>query len=281
MESQKPVMERLEDRLHLSATIETSVPSHISPGVDYEMHVVADNTGLGGEKTDAAQWRVYNPQFFGGEYVPNVTMSLAGPAEDGLPENEYDFFKDVDMFSGENHVNLPGSFSGRLVQSQGTGPANKVGDLGVYNFSIGSMDGINWGDEMMFYINAVDFRNPDGEVQDVDRIYGTSIVTPMGDLNKDIFVGQNDLDIILAAWGDSVVPGYIADPSGDGFVGQSDLDIVLGSWGQGIRPVYQDSQTSIPEPSTLAGLVAGAGAIVAGAGRKRKDRRAVGYDSKK
>jgi len=63
----------------------------------------------------------------------------------------------------------------------------------------------------------------------------TSVVNPplAGDLDGDCFCGQNDLDIVLDAWGDSVPPGDPrADVSGDGFVGQSDLDVVLDDWGE-------------------------------------------------
>jgi hypothetical protein len=55
-----------------------------------------------------------------------------------------------------------------------------------------------------------------------------------GDLNGDNFVGQDDLDIVLDAWGDTVTEGSQPDPSGDGFVGQDDLDIVLDNWGDSL-----------------------------------------------
>jgi len=54
-----------------------------------------------------------------------------------------------------------------------------------------------------------------------------------GDLDASGFVGQADLDIILANWGDSPPADPRADPSGDNMVGQSDLDIVLYHWGEG------------------------------------------------
>ncbi len=70
-----------------------------------------------------------------------------------------------------------------------------------------------------------------------------------GDLDEDGFVGADDLDIVLAEWGDSVTPGSTPDPSGDGSVGQADLDIVLNDWGQSTQP--------IPEPLCLVMLLAG------------------------
>jgi hypothetical protein len=62
-----------------------------------------------------------------------------------------------------------------------------------------------------------------------------------GDLSGDGFVGQADLDIVLANWGCGGEGGLPlldprADASGDGFVGQADLDIVLSNWGQGTLP---------------------------------------------
>ena len=68
-----------------------------------------------------------------------------------------------------------------------------------------------------------------------------------GDRDGDGFVGQADLDIVLAVWGQNVPPADPrADTDGDGFVGQADLDCVLGDWGQGASP------PAIPEPATLA-----------------------------
>jgi len=57
-----------------------------------------------------------------------------------------------------------------------------------------------------------------------------------GDLDGNGFVGQGDLDIVLANWGDEPPADPRADPSGDGFCGQADLDIVLDDWGNGVLP---------------------------------------------
>jgi len=74
-----------------------------------------------------------------------------------------------------------------------------------------------------------------------------------GDLDKDGFVGQTDLDIILGTWGQTLSfpsDNWRPDPSGDGFVGQNDLDIVLGTWGQGTLPSCGGSGTP-PEEQTI------------------------------
>ena len=56
-----------------------------------------------------------------------------------------------------------------------------------------------------------------------------------GDRNDDGFVGQADVDIVLAMWGKSGVEisDLRADVNGDELVRQTDLDYVLADWGQG------------------------------------------------
>ncbi|MFI4859524.1 MAG: SGNH/GDSL hydrolase family protein [Phycisphaerales bacterium JB063] len=74
-----------------------------------------------------------------------------------------------------------------------------------------------------------------------------------GDLNGDGFVGAQDLDILLARWGDTVTPfdTLAGDWNGDGTVGQADLDIVQAHWGAGTPP-----GANVPEPASAAGLLA-------------------------
>ncbi|MDZ4821787.1 MAG: PQQ-dependent sugar dehydrogenase [Planctomycetota bacterium] len=69
-----------------------------------------------------------------------------------------------------------------------------------------------------------------------------------GDLDSDGFVGQDDLNLILSNWGQTVPPGNVlADYDGSGSVGQDDLNAVLSSWGQGIPPGVE----AVPEPSSV------------------------------
>ena len=82
---------------------------------------------------------------------------------------------------------------------------------------------------------------------------GVCVAGP-GDLNEDGFVGQLDLDIVLAMWGNGpIIPDGRADVNMDDFVGQTDLDYVLGGWGLGTPPT-----APVPEPATLGLLAIGA-----------------------
>ena len=59
----------------------------------------------------------------------------------------------------------------------------------------------------------------------------TGVPALAGDLNDDGFVGQADLDIVLAMWGKGpIIPDPRADVNEDDFVGQTDLDYVLADW---------------------------------------------------
>ena len=86
-----------------------------------------------------------------------------------------------------------------------------------------------------------------------------------GDRNGDGFVGQGDLDIVLAQWGRTgpEITDPRADTNGDEFVGQYDLDTVLEDWGQGTAPPV------VPEPATLGMFALGGIALLR---RKRKSR---------
>ena len=86
------------------------------------------------------------------------------------------------------------------------------------------------------------------DYRDNGTVMLTAEIALPGDLNEDGFVGQFDLDIVLAQWGNSGlnITDPRADPTGDGFVGQFDLDYVLASWGQGTPP-----SPPVPEPATL------------------------------
>ncbi|MFI4859964.1 MAG: trypsin-like serine protease [Phycisphaerales bacterium JB063] len=80
----------------------------------------------------------------------------------------------------------------------------------------------------------------------------------LGDANRDWFVDQTDLDMVLANWGSSVDPGTGADVSGDGLVSAADLDILLAQWGEGTAfPGVPLAAAVVPEPGSLALLATG------------------------
>lgn len=70
----------------------------------------------------------------------------------------------------------------------------------------------------------------------------------LGDLTGDGFVDVQDLDLLLANWGDTTVAGdwFAGDADGDGSIGQGDLTVVLDHWSNGTPPSPQ-----IPEPSSI------------------------------
>ncbi len=90
-----------------------------------------------------------------------------------------------------------------------------------------------------------------------------------GDLNRDGFVGIDDLGNVLGNWNGNVSPGDMlqGDPSGDGFVGIEDMNLVLGNWNAGTPPPPAGELASavIPEPGSVALL----GVCVVAAIRRR------------
>lgn len=75
-----------------------------------------------------------------------------------------------------------------------------------------------------------------------------------GDLTGDFLVDEDDLAVVLGAWGVTVTAGnrLAGDPSGDGVVGIRDLDTVLANWSAPTPPAV-----NVPEPSGVASLAAG------------------------
>ncbi|MFI4861608.1 MAG: PEP-CTERM sorting domain-containing protein [Phycisphaerales bacterium JB063] len=101
--------------------------------------------------------------------------------------------------------------------------------------------------------------NQDGLVTQADLdILGAILDGIAGDLNGDLFVGVEDLDILLANWGDNVTPGSLidGDANNDGIVNDLDLAIVQNNWGNGVNP------GNVPEPTSLALLSLGGLALL-------------------
>ncbi|MEZ6192866.1 MAG: hypothetical protein R3C45_16460 [Phycisphaerales bacterium] len=83
-----------------------------------------------------------------------------------------------------------------------------------------------------------------------EELYRLSIPQLPGDLNGDGFVGIGDLNLLLAGWNKTALPGDLAagDATGDGFVGIADLNLILGNWNTGTPPA--SGGTAVPEPTT-------------------------------
>lgn len=111
-----------------------------------------------------------------------------------------------------------------------------------------------------------------------------AIIEPLiaGDYDGDGEVGQSDLDLVLAFWGDPVSDGQAPDSSWinaddvtGGLIGQDELALVLQNWGStsallaeldAISALTGLSESElrdiVPEPGTLALLVLGAGGLL-------------------
>ncbi len=165
-------------------------------------------------------------------------MTEAGGAADWDPYD--DAFNMTDKGGGyytfDAVISTPGIY--QFKATFGNGWDDQVGTDGFNNDAITKGFEITEADQSVtLYVDLA------------SRELGVLFFTLEGDLNGDGFVGLDDLDIVLAAWNQSVPPANsAADPSGDGFVGLDDLDIVLNHWNEGTPPT---SNVNIPEPASL------------------------------
>lgn len=82
-------------------------------------------------------------------------------------------------------------------------------------------------------------------------IYALPLDPPLvGDVNRDGFVGIQDMNVLLGNWNQAVPVGSWSHGDlagiGDGFIGISDLNVVLGNWNASTPPA-----TLVPEPAGL------------------------------
>ena len=160
------------------------------------------------------------PSFFYGDGFFDTYGEPPGPTfNETIIEYNQGFALIVDLNAA--NVQIGEEYQFRQLYALGTGPGVSVNDFDDLNLAFVK----------------------------IDPIVGYATMIPFtGDLNEDGFVGQFDLDIVLAQWGNSgdEITDPRADPSGDNFVGQTDLDYVLAMWGLGTPP-----EVSVPEPATL------------------------------
>lgn len=87
--------------------------------------------------------------------------------------------------------------------------------------------------------------------------FGTPVfIRKPGDVTGDGAVGIEDLDLLLANWGDTVATGAHGDLDASGLIDSGDLQLVIANWDSGTPPA------SIPEPGTVALLVLSGCAIL-------------------
>ena len=81
---ERPAVTSEEEGFSSEGVPEFEFPEFVSPGIDYVLHVQADNIGLSGEKTDAVNWKIWSP-FYQGTWdeIPGINISLGGPNNNG------------------------------------------------------------------------------------------------------------------------------------------------------------------------------------------------------
>lgn len=87
-----------------------------------------------------------------------------------------------------------------------------------------------------------------------DGLSYARIIDPLsGDLDGDGLIDQNDLALVLAAWGKDASGSHgLADIDQDGVIALGELNTVLRNWTSNTAPVF-----SVPEPASLTLLFAG------------------------
>lgn len=124
----------------------------------------------------------------------------------------------------------------RTVQSALTSPAGVDGGLGP---------ALNDHDQLALTVYFTDGSSS------LLRYDLTGVFAPEidGDLTGDGYVGVEDLDVVLANWGQTTFAGSWrdGDADGDGVVGQGDIDHIIAHWGEGTPP-----GSVIPEPASAA-----------------------------
>lgn len=143
--------------------------------------------------------------------------------------------------------------------------------LGDLNFD-GAIDLRDWSDafrphrgddfEDMHRFDTYELGDLDGDLDNdnddlsqfrtlFDAVHGAGELDAFihADLNDDGFIGIDDLDIILASWGDTIPAGTAGDVDMDGQVDQADLNMVLARWGTG-----SFANASVPEPASALSL---------------------------
>ncbi|MEM9415313.1 MAG: lysyl oxidase family protein [Planctomycetota bacterium] len=100
-----------------------------------------------------------------------------------------------------------------------------------------------------YYIEVGETRSSFGN-RDGSYMVHFELLRIAGDANGDDVVDTEDLDMLLATWGDTVAARSGADFNGDGTIDGADQDILVASFGD----TRADYSTAVPEPGSLAVL---------------------------
>jgi len=148
-----------------AAGMRVSGPTVVRPGQTCVLTVEAENTGLGGQPTDGAQWRLVAPSY----------LAFDAPAK---PAAADDFFEtrlmDFEAFPP------PPSLCGRLVYTTGGGPVNRGwSELAVYQFRVDYSGDLPHTDSLSIKARDSLLMSPSGSAQwtaDADIPYTFTIV---------------------------------------------------------------------------------------------------------
>jgi cyclophilin family peptidyl-prolyl cis-trans isomerase len=200
-----------------------------------------------------------------------IAMAKVGAQYDGegvlIPGTGPDSATNQWFFNlGDNSYNLDNQNGGFTVFGEvldnGMDVVDAIAAVDIFNFT--NATSAVFSDLPLRNYTLDDYYNYVPVTDDNVVLINVSVPIP-GDLDGDLDVDGNDLDIILADWGNTVPPSDPrADVNGDGDVNGDDLDYVLADWGTGTTGA---STTTAPEPATLGLLAVGGLAVVR---RRRK-----------
>ncbi|XAL98507.1 PEP-CTERM sorting domain-containing protein [Phycisphaeraceae bacterium D3-23] len=195
-------------------------------------HTLPDSTTRGGTPREFIGITTVNGDYTqqsGATMTIDINAYAIGSDGPGVANDQLDVAGEL-VLSGTLEVTLPDNL---IVQDQ-------------------QYDILDWGTLQGRFTDYNLTDIPGVVVWDLQHLYTTGVISTRnpGDFNNDRFVGAEDLDILLAHWGETSHPFdfSIGDTSGDGIADQADLDILISNWGEDNNP----PTGLIPEPGSLA-----------------------------
>ncbi len=167
------------------------------------------------------------------------------PAQIGLGGLEFDTYyalPDVGQGNGATDVGGTQTFPADTVgidRSWGT-PQNQFDFAGLSSSGTQLAMRVTLSDDAVgtWSFGAIELGTPQAKFLNNPITADTMSIVPLqGDLNRDGFVGIEDLNYVLANWNQTVVdPWCLIWPCSGEFIGIEDLNIVLSNWNAGILP---------------------------------------------